>query len=91
MKPEFKIGSVLVFEPKNLNQEYWVKLSQEDKIKYYAKYGYGQKKIKYFVFMCPVIDSNGDTGHCILWDMQEQKMIQMAHTYEFRLVTEEEF
>lgn len=91
MKTEFKIGSVLVFEPKNLNIEYWEKLPEEDKIKYYRQYGYGQNKLKHFVFICPIIDSNGDTGHCMLWDMENKSMVQMAHTYEFRLANEEEF
>jgi hypothetical protein len=91
MKTEFKIGSVLVFEPKNLNQDYWNRLTEEEKINYYGQYGYGHKKTKHFIFMCPVIDSNGDTGHSILWDMEEQKIIQMAHNYEFRMATEEEF
>ena len=87
----FQVGSVLVFEPKNLSKEYWSNLYEENKLKNYGRYGYGKNKLKHFVLVCPIVDLNGDTGHCLLWDMEDQKMIQMAHTYEFRMATEEEF
>jgi hypothetical protein len=84
---EFKMGSVVVFDPANFNPNFWDKLSEEDRIKYYGPLGYGSKKMKFFVYMCEINDS----GHCVLIDMDTGENVLMRHTSDFRLATEEEF
>lgn len=85
---KFKRGTVVVFEPKNLNQDYWKRLSEEERLKYYGPLGYGATKKKFFVFMCEIRNA---PGHCVLVDMDDQHVETMRHTSDFREVTEEEF
>lgn len=85
----FSPGDAVVFEPENFNPDYWNKLSERDRIKYYGSLGYGDgsEKKKVFVFMGEITQA---PGHCILVSLDDQKVETMRHTSDFRLVTEEE-
>ena len=82
---KFKIGTVVVFEPKNFNPDFWNNLSEEDRIKFYGPVGYGQKKL--FVFLAEIKNA---PGHCVLVDMDDGHVEVMRHTTDFREATEEE-
>lgn len=90
-------GTVVVWEPKNFNPDYWNNLSEADRVRSYAWAGYGQKRPlhrgpKCFVFICPIIDPDGyDSGHCVLLDLDDGHLEHMRHTCELRLATAEEF
>lgn len=86
-KRSFKPGTVVVFDPESFNPDFWNKLKEEDRIKYYGELGYGSSRIKLFVFLCEINDS----GHCVLVDMDNNRVITMRHTCDFRAATEEEF
>ena len=90
-KKKLKRGDVVVFEPKNFNPDFWASLSEEDRLEYYGPLGYGQEKPKLFVFMTTINNKDGDTGHCILISLHDQKVETMRHTCDFRLATDEEF
>jgi hypothetical protein len=87
-EPTFEPGTVVVFEPNNFNPSYWNALSEEDRVKYYGALGYGQKKKKFFVFLCEIKNA---PGHCVLVSLDDQKIETMRHTDNFREVDEEEF
>ena len=92
MKNQFKQGDVVVWTPDNFNQEWWQKLPEEDRIKYYGVLGYGRKKPRLFVFLTEIRDQEvGDTGHCVLVALDDQSIETMRHTCEFRHATDEEF
>jgi hypothetical protein len=93
MRNKFKQGEVVIWEPKNFNPDFWNKFPEEDRIKYYSRFGYGSNKLKLFVFLCEILDAetNDDSGHCVLIDMDTQEIITMAHTSEFRKATDMEF
>ncbi len=84
----FEPGTVVVFEPKNFNSEYWGNLPEKDRLKYYGPLGYGQEKLKLFVFLCEIKNA---PGHCVLVSLDDQVVETMRHTSDFREVTEEEF
>lgn len=87
-KPKkFKQGTVVVFEPKNFNKKYWKNLSEEDRIKYYGPLGYGQERLKLWVFMTEIRNA---PGHCVLVDMDDGHIEVMRHTSDFREATDEE-
>jgi len=85
---KMKPGTVVIFNTDSFNPEFWSKLSEEDKIKYYGSLGYGSNKKKFFVFLTEVKNA---PGHCILVDLDDGHLETMRHTYNFREVTEEEF
>jgi hypothetical protein len=88
----FKRGTVVVFEPKNLNKKWWKAQIEKDLLRWYGPLGYGQKKKKLFVFICEILDDEGDpSGHCVLISLEDQKIETMRHTSDFRKATEEEF
>lgn len=87
-RKEFKRGTVVVFEPKNFNPEYWDKLSEEDRVKYYGDLGYGSPKPKFFVYLTKIRNA---PGHCALVSLDDQKIETMRHDNDFREVKEEEF
>lgn len=88
----FKPGSVVVFESKTFNQEYWDGLSEADRLKYYGALGYGQAKQKLFVYICTILDANQClSGHCVLMDMDDQHLESMRHYNNFRLATDDEY
>lgn len=83
----FKPGDTVVFDPSNVNPEYWKKLSENDRKKYYGAIGYGSKKRHLFTFIC---EHRPQSGHCVLISMQDQHVETMRHITDFRLATEEE-
>ena len=83
----FKPGDTVVFDPDSFNPDYWNKLSEEEKIKYYGPLGYGKDKPLLFTFLC---EHSPQIGHCVLVNMETQKVETMRHTDNFRLVTDEE-
>jgi hypothetical protein len=85
---KFKRGTVVVFDPSNLNQEFWKNLSEEDRIKYYGDLGYGSSKPKFFVYLTKIKNA---PGHCVLVSLDDQKIETMRHDNDFREVKEEEF
>lgn len=87
-RQKFKRGTVVVFEPKNLNPAYWNGLSEEDRIKYYGALGYGSPKPKFFVYLTGIRNAS---GHCVLVSLDDQSIQTMRHDQDFREVTEEEF
>ena len=86
-KNSFKKGTVVVFEPKNFNPKYWNSLSEGDRIEYYGELGYGQPKLKLFVFLTEILNA---PGHCVLISLDDQKIETMRHTSDFREATEDE-
>jgi hypothetical protein len=84
----FNPGTVVVFDPRNFNPDFWNSLSEEDRVKYYGPLGYGAEKPKFFVFLCEIRNA---PGHCVLLALDNQKIETMRHTSDFREVTEEEF
>lgn len=89
-KCPFKTGDVVIWAPEKFNPEYWNSLSEQDRLRYYGALGYGRGK-KPFVFISTINDIDGDTGHCILIDLDDGHVEWMRHTCEFRKATEEEF
>lgn len=87
-KKKFKRGTVVVFEPKNFAPDFWDKLSEEDRLKYYGPLGYGQAKPKFFVYLTKIRNA---PGHCILVSLDDQTIETMRHDSDFRKVTNEEF
>lgn len=85
---KFKRGTIVVFEPKNLNPNFWKNLSEEDRIKFYGPLGYGQKKPKFFVYLTSIRNA---PDHCVLVALDNQAIETMRHDSDFREVTEEEF
>ena len=96
---EFKNGDVVVWDGQNkLNPDYWNKLPEETRIKYYGDLGYGRDKPKLFVYLAPIMtgidpydDQRYHSGHCVLVSLDDQKIETMRHDFEFRLATDEEF
>lgn len=84
----FTSGTVVVFEPKNFNPDFWNKLSEQEKIDYYGQLGYGSTKSKFFVFLTEIKNA---PGHCVLVDLDDGKIETMRHISDFREVTEDEF
>ena len=84
----FTPGTVVVFEPKNFNLDFWNKLSDQDKIKYYDSLGYGSDKKKFFVFLTEIKNA---PGHCVLADLDDGRIEVMRHISDFREVNEDEF
>ena len=82
----FTLGDTVMFDPSNLNQDYWNGLTDKQKSEYYGDYGYGSK-LKLFTF---ITHHYPQLGHCLLMDMDTGKLLPMCHTSEFRLVSDEE-
>lgn len=85
---KFKKGTVVVFDPNNLDQNYWNSLSEEDRIKYYGPLGYGSSKPKFFVYLTEIKNA---PGHCVLVSLDNQTIETMRHDCDFREVREDEF
>lgn len=83
-----KTGSVVVFEPKNFNPEFWKRFPESDKIKYYGPLGYGSDKKKFFVFLTEI---HAAPGHCLLVDLDDGHIETMRHMADFREVLQDEF
>lgn len=87
MKSKFKPGDTVIFEPKNFNPAFWDGLSEADRIKYYGPLGYGRDKPLLFTFL---FEHKPQHGHCVLVNMENQKVETMRHTSDFRLATDDE-
>lgn len=88
----FEPGTVVIFDQDSFNKEWWDRQTKKDLLKWYGPLGYGKKKRKLFVFLCEILDSDGDpSGHCVLVDMDTKELLSMRHTDNFRRATEEEF
>lgn len=88
----FRPGTVVVFDPKGFNPEYWDNLSEDDRLKYYGALGYGKEKPELFVFLTEIRAADGsDSGHCVLVSLSDQHIETMRHPEDFRAATDEEF
>lgn len=83
----FRPGDTVVFAPENFNPDFWDNLSEENRIKYYGSLGYGREKPLLFTFLCEHYPQN---GHCVLINMENQKVETMRHMTDFRLANDEE-
>ena len=78
----FNPGDTVAFDPDTIN------LSEKLKIKYYSDlYDFKNNEPILFTFLC---HHRPQTGHCVLINMDNQKIETMRHTSNFRLVTDEE-
>ena len=82
----FKPGDTVIFNPKSFNPSYWDILTENSKIKYYGRFGYGCE-LKLFTYIC---EHSPQFGHCILMDMDTGELLPMCHTSNFRLVSDDE-
>ena len=82
----FRLGDTVRFDKETLNPDFWLGLSEHDKIVYYGQYGYGTKA-KLFTF---IAEHSPQAGHCVLMDMRTGELLPMCHACNFRLVNEEE-
>ena len=91
MGNSFSVGDTVIFDPSNLNQDYWNGLTYQQKRKYYgAYYTYipsSEQTGKLFTF---IAHHSPQFGHCTLMDMDTGKLLPMCHTGDFRLVSDEE-
>lgn len=87
----FKMGQVVVFEPKNFNPEYWNNLPEADRINYYGALGYGRAKPLLFSYLCQILSEDGDTSHCILVSLEDGHLEVMRHDSDFRMARDDEF
>lgn len=90
----FKSGDTVIFDKDSFTKEFWNGLTEEAKVEYYGRYGYetiywpGQTcRVKLFTFIC---EHSPQTGHCVLMDMDDGKLLPMCHTNNFKLATEDE-
>jgi hypothetical protein len=81
---KFKPGDTVIFDFANLNTS---GLKESEKIEYYGDLGYGRKKPLLFTFIC---EHSPQDGHCVLVNMENQKVETMRETDQFRLATEDE-
>lgn len=84
---KFKPGDTVVFDPSGFNQDWWNKLSEDERKLYYGVLGYGAVKPHLYTFLC---EHRQQPGHCVLVSMQDQHIEIMRHTTDFRLATEDE-
>ncbi len=83
----FKMGDVVAFAPENFNPGWWDNLPIADRVKYYGPLGYGETKLKTFVFITEIRQT---PGHCVLVAMDDGHIEVMRHTANFRKVDEDE-
>lgn len=84
----FRAGDTVVWiGPEAFNKDYWDKVPEYDRIKYYGPLGYGSEKPVLFTFVC---EHHPQNGHCMLVNMENQKIETMRHINEFRLAGEDE-
>jgi hypothetical protein len=87
----FTLGDTVIFEPKNLNQDYWNGLTKKEKSRYYGVYydytPSSEQTGKLFTF---ITYHSPQVGHCVLMDMDDGKLLPMCHDNDFRRVTHEE-
>jgi hypothetical protein len=83
----FKPGDTVVFDPDSFNPEWWNALSEKERLRYYGCLGYGRDKPLLFTFIC---EYHPQIGHCVLINMENQKIETMCHISDFRLAIENE-
>lgn len=93
----YRAGDTLVFDPESFNPEFWNRLSEEDKYRYYGSRFYHRPddwnnkfetlKPKLMTFIC---EHHPQQGHCVLMDMSTGQLYPMCHPCNFRLVSDEE-
>jgi hypothetical protein len=84
----FRPGDTVIWiGPQTFNKKWWKGLSEKDRIKYYGALGYGRKKPLLFTFLC---EHHPQNGHCMLVNMENQKIETMRHICEFRLAGDDE-
>lgn len=84
----FKPGDTVAFDPTSFNPEYWDNLTLGQKEYYYGDlYDFEHDKPILFTFLC---EHHPQTGHCVLVNMDNQKVETMRHTCDFRLVGDDE-
>jgi len=93
-KLKIKPGDAVVWDP-GVDSNLLNGLTEKQRIKYYGPLGYGQDKVKVFVFLSAInsmFDGKmRDSHHCLLVDLDNGKIEYMRHTDEFRRATEDEF
>lgn len=82
----FRLGDTITFDETSFNPEFWANLTEEEKKRYYGRYGYGNATLMLFVFIC----ESPQNGHSILVDTDTGEVLTMVHARNFRLATEEE-
>ena len=80
----FRLGDTLAFDPNTLPEEY----SLDQKKRYYGDlYDFDNNKPFLFTFIC---EHYPQFGHCVLINMNNQKVETMRHITNFRLVRDVE-
>lgn len=86
--PKFKAGDTVAFDPTSFNPDYWNDLSLAQKKRYYGDlYDFDNDKPYLFTFLCY---HSPQVGHCVLINMDNQKVETMRHPDDFRLVGDDE-
>ena len=80
----FKLGDTVAFSK---NCKSLKGLSEKERVEYYGELGYGQDKLKRFVFLT---EMSPQTGHCVLVEIGNGKIHTMRHTDDFYLVDKED-
>jgi hypothetical protein len=83
----FQPGDTVVFDPDSFNPDFWDSLTEQDKLQCYGPLGYGREKPLFFTFIC---EHRPQSGHCVLVNMENQRVETMRHISDFRLATEDE-
>lgn len=85
---EFKIGDTVAFDPNSFNPDFWNTLTLDQKKRYYGDlYDFDKNKPYLFTFLCY---HSPQVGHCVLVNMENQKVETMRHPENFRLVGDDE-
>ena len=87
MTTSFEPGTVVVFDPESFDEEYWSALSEDQKLTYFGKLGYGSDEPVQFIFLCEIRQA---PGHCVLLPMAGGTPVTMMHTDNFKKVPIEE-
>lgn len=83
------MGDTVRFEPDTFNPNYWNSLSDAEKVKYYGDIYNFENPNRPFLFTF-ITEHYPQTGHCVLINMQNQKIETMRHTSNFVLVEDDE-
>lgn len=86
---KFKPGDTLIFDPTSFNPDYWNGMTLDQQKRYYGDlYNFeNPEKPFLFTFICEHFPQH---GHCVLVNMDNQKVETMRHISDFRLVKDNE-
>ena len=84
----FKPGTVVVLNEKKLKGKWWDELTEKKRQEFYGLLGYGSNPPKCFVFITEIVSA---PGHCVVMDLDTNKLLSMYHTENFRKATDSEF